>query len=67
MIQSVFYPLSTLQLGLRCLEGGDEEVSDVACCFVEVEAHSLTSETLGDDVELDAATPVNMHSFEVGN
>lgn len=48
--------LSDLQLGLlsRSEEVGHHEVTDFTGGFVEVEAHSLGTDLLADDVELEA-------------
>ena len=44
-----------LQLGLWRLETGHQHVPYIASCLAEVEAHSLRTEVLGYNVELDAA------------
>lgn len=44
-----------LQLGLGRLNSWDEQVAHVTSSFVEEEAHPLTAETLGNDVEVNAA------------
>jgi hypothetical protein len=43
-----------LQLSLRRLECRDKKISDISCSLIQVEAHSLTSETLRNNVELNA-------------
>lgn len=43
-----------LQLRLGSLNGGHQEVPHVTGGLVEVKAHPLASEALGDDVEVDA-------------
>ncbi len=49
------FVMCSLQLGLGGLEGGGEEVAHVGGGLVEVEAHAVAAETLGDNVEVDAS------------
>ncbi len=54
-----FYPVSPteltyLHLGLRRLEGRYQEIPNISCSFVEVKAHPLITESLRNNVELNA-------------
>ena len=44
----------SLELGLGSLESGGEEVAEVVGGLVEVVAHPVGAEALGDDVEVEA-------------
>lgn len=50
------HSINILQLGLGGLEGRGKQVAHVACGLVEVEAHAIAAETLGNNVKVDAGT-----------
>ena len=43
-----------LQLGLGRLKRWQQKISDISSSFIEIEAHSLTAQSLGNNIELNA-------------
>jgi hypothetical protein len=47
-------PHASLELSLRSLERRQHQLADIASGLVQIVAHLVAAETLGDDVEVDA-------------